>query len=55
MSNKRLETRHIASKGTLLPTMIATERADFIHDADADLVIRGVVEKESGVVAIVKP
>jgi hypothetical protein len=53
MSNERLETRHVASKGKLLPKMSATERADFIHDAD--LVIRGVVEKELGIAAIVLP
>ena len=53
MSNKRLETRHVASKGKLLPKLSATESPDFVHDAD--LVIRGVVEKELGIVAIVKP
>ncbi len=53
MSNRRLETRHVASGGKLLPRMSATESADFVHDAD--LVIRAVVEKELGIAAIVKP
>jgi hypothetical protein len=53
MSNERLETRHVASKGKLLPRLSATESADFIHDAD--LVIRGVVEKLTTIAAIVKP
>lgn len=53
MSNERLETRHIASKGKLLPRMSAAETTDFIHDAD--LVIRGVIENELGIQAIVKP
>jgi hypothetical protein len=53
MSNKRLDTRHISTKGKLLPRMSATESADFIHDAD--LVIRGVVERELGIAAIAKP
>jgi hypothetical protein len=53
MSNKRLETRHVASKGKLLPRMSPAEHADFVHGAD--LVIRAVVEKELGIAAIVKP
>jgi hypothetical protein len=53
MSNRRLETRHVASGGKLLPKMSPAESADFVHDAD--LVIRTVVEKELGIVAIVKP
>jgi hypothetical protein len=53
MSNERLETRHVASKRKLLPRLSATESPDFVHDAD--LVIRGVVEKELGIAAIVKP
>jgi hypothetical protein len=53
MSNKRLETRHVASKGKLLPKLSATESPDFVHDAD--LVIRGVVEKELRIAAIVQP
>ena len=53
MSNRRLETRHVASGGKLLPRMIPAESADFVHDAD--LVIRAVVEKELGIAAIVKP
>jgi hypothetical protein len=53
MSNRRLETRHVASGGKLLPRMSAAENADFGHDAD--LVIRAVVEKELGIAAIVKP
>jgi len=53
MSNKRLETRHVASSGKLLPRLSATESVDFVHDAD--LVIRGVVEQELGIGAIVKP
>jgi hypothetical protein len=52
MSNKRLETRHVASRGKLLPRLSATESPDFVHDAD--LVIRGVVEKELGIATIVK-
>jgi hypothetical protein len=50
MSNNRLETRHVASDGKLLPKLSPTERRDFVHDAD--LVIRGVVERELGIVAI---
>lgn len=50
MSNNRLETRHVASKGKLLPQLSPTERRDYIHDAD--LVIRGVVERKLGIEAI---
>ena len=50
-SNHRLETRH-ASHGTLWPNLNLIERRDFIHDAD--LVIRGVVEKELKIVALTK-
>jgi hypothetical protein len=53
MSNRRLETRHVASGGKLLPKMSPAEGDDFVHDAD--LVIRAVVEKELGIEAIVKP
>jgi hypothetical protein len=53
MSNRRLETRHVATKGKLLPRMSASESADFVHDSD--LVIRAVVEKELAIPAIVKP
>ena len=52
MSNTRLETRHVASNGKLLPRLSHTEGADFMHDAD--LVIRGVVENELGIAAIFK-
>lgn len=53
MSNKRLETRHVASNGKLLPKMSATERVDFVHDAD--LVIRGVIENQLKISAIIMP
>lgn len=53
MSNRRLETRHVASKGKLLPRMSPAESADFVHGAD--LVIRAVIGKELGIAAIVKP
>ena len=53
MSNKRLETRHVASKGNLLPRMSPAERKDFVHDVD--LVIRGVVERELGIEAVIPP
>jgi hypothetical protein len=53
MSNRRLETRHVASGGKLLPRMTSAESANFVHGAD--LVIRAVVEKELGIAAIVKP
>jgi hypothetical protein len=53
MSNRRLETRHVASGGKLLPRMSPAEGKDFVHDAD--LVIRTVVETELGIPAIVKP
>jgi hypothetical protein len=53
MSNERLETRHVAKGGKLLPSLSSAEGADFVHDAD--LVIRGVVENELRIAAIVKP
>ena len=53
MSNKRLETRHVASKGELLPRLSRAEAIDFVHDAD--LVIRGVVERELGIAVVVPP
>jgi hypothetical protein len=52
MSNKRLETRHVANNGKLLSKMSPAEGRDFVHDAD--LVIRGVVERELGITAITK-
>lgn len=52
MANNRLEIRHVANGGNLLPKLNPTEHADFVHDAD--LVIRGVVERELGIVAIAK-
>jgi hypothetical protein len=53
IANNRLEIRHVSAKGgSLLPKLSPTERADFAHDAD--VVIRGVVEKELGIVARVK-
>ncbi|HZQ90387.1 MAG TPA: hypothetical protein VFA60_01185 [Terriglobales bacterium] len=57
IANNRLEVRHVVSKGksgsagTLLPKLTAAERRDFLHDAD--LVIRGVVEREIGVPAAI--
>lgn len=53
IANNRLEIRHVARGGNLLPKLSSMESADFVHDAD--LVIRGVVEKELGIVAIAKP
>jgi hypothetical protein len=54
IANNRLEIRHVANKkgGNLLPKLSPKEREDFAHDAD--LVIRGVVEKELSIVAIVR-
>ncbi len=53
VANNRLEIRHVVSTGSLLPKLTSIERRDFLHDAD--LVIRGVVERELGVrAAIVK-
>jgi hypothetical protein len=52
IANLRLEIGHVVNKSTLLPRLNTSERADFLHDAD--LVIRGVVERELGIpVAIV--
>jgi hypothetical protein len=49
IANRRLEIRHVLSKdkSSLLPQLSRPERADFLHDAD--LVIRGVVERELGI------
>jgi hypothetical protein len=46
IANKRRGTRHVVSGKTksLLPQLTQAEHADFLHDAD--LVIRGVVERE---------
>jgi hypothetical protein len=52
IANNRLEIRHVARGGSLLPKLSPTESADFVHDAD--VVIRGVVERELGIVAIAK-
>jgi hypothetical protein len=51
IANHRLEIRHVVSRRTLLPKLSPTERSDFVHDAD--LVIRGVVEKELGIEAVI--
>jgi hypothetical protein len=53
IANDRLEIRHVVSKSTksLLPQLNQAERADFLHDAD--LVIRGVVDRELGIPVIV--
>jgi hypothetical protein len=55
IANRRLEIRHVADtrSRSLLPKLSPKESADFEHDAD--LVIRGVVERELGIVAIAKP
>jgi hypothetical protein len=50
IANNRLEIRHVARGGSLLPKLSPAESADFVHDAD--VVIRGVVERELGIVAI---
>lgn len=52
IANNRLEIRHVAKGGNLLPKLSPTEREDFGHDAD--VVIRGVVERELGIVALAK-
>lgn len=52
MANNRIEIRHVANGGNLLQELNSVERDDFVHDAD--LVIRGVVERELGIVAITK-
>jgi hypothetical protein len=46
IANKRLGIRHVVSGKTkcLLPQLTQSEHVDFLHDAD--LVIRGVVERE---------
>jgi len=52
IANRRLEIRHVVGNKNLLPRLSPSERADYLHDAD--LVIRGVVERELGIpVAIV--
>ena len=52
IANRRLEIRHVVGENNLLPRLSRSERADFLHDAD--LVVRGVVERELGIqVAIV--
>jgi hypothetical protein len=52
IANNRIEIRHVARAGNLLPRLSLAESADFVHDAD--VVIRGVVEKELGIAAIAK-
>jgi hypothetical protein len=49
VANQRLEIRHVVTKNkkNLHPRLSLSERADFLHDAD--LVIRGVVERELGI------
>lgn len=58
IANTRLEIRHVVDKKAarsnqraLLPKLDQAERNDFVHDAD--LVIRGVVERELGIEAAV--
>lgn len=46
IANNRLEIRHVVGTKTLLPRITAAERKDFL--ANADLVIRGVVQRELG-------
>ena len=51
IANHRLEIRHVIDKKnrSLLPRLSAEERKDFVHDAD--IVIRGVIERELGIEA----
>ncbi|SRR6266446_10264335 len=53
IANKRRGTRHVVSGKTksLLPQLTQSEHADFLHDAD--LVIRGVVERELHIPVVV--
>jgi hypothetical protein len=44
IANGRLEIRHVVNKKALLPRLTPKERTDFVKDAD--LVIRGVIERE---------
>ena len=47
IANGRLEIRHVVNGKGLLPKLTPTERNDFMKDAD--LVIRGVTQRELGI------